>query len=89
MSCSKGSFPELQVLNIWMLQELEEWQVEEHSMPKLKQLEIRSCKSLKVPTGLRNLKALGELKLKDMPVEVTEEFKQTKDTAHFPCVIID
>nr|POE60667.1 putative disease resistance protein [Quercus suber] len=58
MSCSKGGFPELQVLNFWMLQELEEWNVEEHSMPKLKQLEIRSCKSLKIITGLRNLKAL-------------------------------
>ncbi|KAK4591343.1 hypothetical protein RGQ29_021518 [Quercus rubra] len=92
MSCFKGSFPELQVLNFWMLQELEEWKVEEHSMPKLKQLEIRSCKSLKVPTGLRNLKALGELKLKDMPVEVTEEFEKTNkqsDIAHFPFVIIE
>ena len=92
MSCSTGSFPELQVLNFWMLQELEEWKVEENSMPKLKQLEIRSCQSLKVPTGLRNLKALGELKLKDMPVEVIEEFEKTNkqsDIAHFPFVIIE
>lgn len=61
-------------------------------MPKLKQLEIRSCKSLKVPPRLRNLKAIGELKLKGMPEEVTEEFVQTNeqsDIAHFPSVIID
>ncbi|XP_030968814.1 probable disease resistance protein At1g58602 [Quercus lobata] len=92
MSCSKEGFPELQVLNFWMLRELEEWKVEEHSMPKLKQLEIRSCKSLKVLTGLRNLKALGKLRLKDMPVEVTEKIEQTNersDIAHFPFVIID
>ena len=92
MSCSKGSFPELQVLNFWMLQELEEWKVEENSMRKLKQLEIRSCKSLKVLTGLGNLKALGKLRLKDMPVEVTEKFEQTNersDIAHFPFVIIE
>lgn len=92
MSCSKGSFPELLVLNFWMLQELEEWKVEEHSMPKLEQLEIRSCKSLKVLTGLRNLKALGKLRLKDMPADFTEKFELTNepsDIAHFPFLIID
>nr|POF27622.1 putative disease resistance protein [Quercus suber] len=40
MSCSKGGFPQLHVLNFWMLQELEEWNVVEEAMPKLKKLEI-------------------------------------------------
>ncbi|GMY34757.1 probable disease resistance RPP8-like protein 2 [Fagus crenata] len=94
MSCSKGGFPQLHVLNFWMLQELEEWDVEEQAMPNLKKLEIRSCKNLKVPTGLKYLKNLGELKLKDMPVEFTEEIQETEEKiwgkiAHAPSIIID
>ena len=79
MSCSKGGFPQLHVLNFWMLQELEEWNVVEEAMPKLKKLEIRSCNSLKVPTGLGNLKTLSELKLKDMPEKFTAEIEKTKE----------
>lgn len=63
MSCSKGGFPQLHVLNFWMLKELEEWNVVEEAMPTLKKLEIRSCNSLKVPTGLGHLKTFSELKL--------------------------
>ena len=94
MSCSKGGFPQLHVLNFWTLQELEEWNVVEEAMPSLKKLEIRSCNSLKVPTGLGNLKTLSELKLKDMPVKFTTEIEKTKeiiwgDIALSPAIIID
>ena len=51
----------------------------EEAMPKLKKLEIRSCNSLKVPTGLGNLKTLSELKLKDMPEKFTAEIEKTKE----------
>ncbi|XP_030968224.1 probable disease resistance RPP8-like protein 2 [Quercus lobata] len=94
MSCSKGGFLRLQVLNFLMLKELEEWNVVEEAMPNLKKLEIRSCYSLKVPNGLRHLKTLGELKLKRMLVEFTSEIEETKekiwaDFAISPAIIID
>uniref|UniRef100_A0A2N9F1S2 Uncharacterized protein n=1 Tax=Fagus sylvatica TaxID=28930 RepID=A0A2N9F1S2_FAGSY len=81
MVCSNGGFPELHVLKFWMLQELEEWNVQEHAMPSLKRLEIRSCKKLKVPTNheLRHLKSLRELKLKDMPVEFKKSIEKNKE----------
>ncbi|KAM4110765.1 hypothetical protein ACJW30_05G016700 [Castanea mollissima] len=79
MSCSKGGFPQLHVLNLWMLKELEEWNVVEEAMPKLKKLEIRSCNSLKVPTGLGTLKTLSELTLKDMRVKFIAEIEKTKE----------
>ena len=96
MVCSNGGFPELHVLKFWMLQELEEWNVQEHAMPSLKRLEIRSCKKLKVPTNheLRHLKSLRELKLKDMPVEFTKSIEKNKeliwgDIAFFPVIITE
>lgn len=78
-----------------MLQELEQWTIEQQAMPKLKQLEIRSCKRLRVPTGLSHLKNLRELKLQDMPVEFTAEIKESSkeqtwgDIAISPAIIID
>ena len=92
MVWSKGGFPQLLVLKFWMLQELEDWDVKEQAMPNLKQLEIRSCKRLKVPDGLKHLKSLRELKLKDMPVEFTTTIKETKeqiwrDIAHSLAII--
>lgn len=72
MVCSMGGFTRLEVLKFWMLHELEEWIVEEQAMWRLKKLEIRSCKNLKVSTGLKHLKTIRELKVKDMPVEFTK-----------------
>ncbi|XP_030969577.1 disease resistance protein RPM1-like [Quercus lobata] len=94
MSCSKGGFPQLHVMNLWMLEELEEWNVVEEAMSNCKKLEIRCCNSLNVPTGLGHLKTLSELKLKDMPVKFTAEIEETKeiiwgDIALSPAIIID
>ncbi|KAM4099776.1 hypothetical protein ACB094_05G017300 [Castanea mollissima] len=94
MSCSKGGFPQLQVLNYLKLEHLEEWNVVEEAMPNLKKLEIRSCYRLKVPNGLRHLKSLGELKLRGMSVKFTSEIEEAKekiwaDIAISPAIIID
>ena len=94
MICSNGGFPKLLVLKLWKLCELEEWRVEEQAMPNLKQLEIRSCQKLEVPTGLWHLKTLHELKLKDMPENFIEKIEETKDQiwgviAYSPAIIID
>ncbi|KAK7830562.1 putative disease resistance rpp8-like protein 2 [Quercus suber] len=76
MVCSMGGFAQLEVLKFWMLHELEEWIVEEQAMRRLKKLEIRSCKNLKVSTGLKHLKTIRELKVKDMPVEFTKAINE-------------
>eukprot|EP00257_Ricinus_communis_P013340 XP_015570756.1 probable disease resistance protein RF9 [Ricinus communis] len=67
MSSPRNGFPELRVLKLWMLEELEEWTVEEGSMRELQKLEIRCCTNLKLPGGLYNLAALDELTLTNMP----------------------
>ncbi|CAF2095183.1 unnamed protein product [Brassica napus] len=62
MVCSKGGFPQLCKLEIWDLNELEEWIVEEGSMPCLRTLSIRYCKKLKeLPEGLKHITSLKEL----------------------------
>ncbi|KAJ9701589.1 hypothetical protein PVL29_006812 [Vitis rotundifolia] len=43
MLCSSGGFPELQVLKLWMLEQLEEWNVEKGALLVLRDLEVRSC----------------------------------------------
>ncbi|KAJ9178342.1 hypothetical protein P3X46_010233 [Hevea brasiliensis] len=69
MVCTFGGFPKLQVLKVWELEQLEEWNVEEGALPSLKCLEIRSCRNLgMVPDGLQYVKTLCKLKLANMPV---------------------
>uniref|UniRef100_A0A7N2LLN3 NB-ARC domain-containing protein n=1 Tax=Quercus lobata TaxID=97700 RepID=A0A7N2LLN3_QUELO len=80
MVCSNGGFRQLLFLKFFLLHELEEWTVEEQAMPNLKRLEIRSCKRLKVPFGLGNLKSVREFKIEDMPEEFkTSIEKKTKE----------
>ncbi|XP_002513100.2 disease resistance protein RPP13 [Ricinus communis] len=74
MDCRKG-FPELRVLKLWMLEELEEWTVEEGSMPKLRKVEIRCCIQLKQHRGLQLLASLKKLTLTAMPEDFVAEVK--------------
>ncbi|XP_075663954.1 putative disease resistance protein At1g59780 [Castanea sativa] len=68
---SLKGFPNLLVLKLWKLESLEELQVEAGAMPKLKELDIRCCNKLKVPTGLKHLNSLQELNLTNMPKDFT------------------
>ena len=53
MVCLLGGFPQLRVLKLWKLEQLEEWNVEKGSLQALRYLEIRFCTSLKLlPTEL-------------------------------------
>ncbi|CAN6832392.1 unnamed protein product [Brassica oleracea] len=62
MVCSKGGFPQLCKLTIWSLDNLEEWIVEEGSMPCLLTLSILYCEKLKeLPEGLKYVTSLKEL----------------------------
>ncbi|KAL1198810.1 Disease resistance protein RPP8 [Cardamine amara subsp. amara] len=74
MVCSKDGFPQLFALEISEESELEEWIVEEGSMPCLRTLTIENCKKLKeLPDGLKYITSLKELKIKGMKKEWKEK----------------
>ena len=71
MLCPSRGFPQLRVLKLWELEQLEEWNVEERALGALRDLEIRSCMVLRMlPEGLRHRTFL-ELKLTGMPSQFT------------------
>ena len=71
MLCSSGGFPQLRVLKLWVLEQLEEWNMEEGALGALRDLEIRSCLLLRMlPEGLQR-RAFLELKLTGMPSQFT------------------
>ncbi|KAL0693670.1 hypothetical protein Bca4012_060850 [Brassica carinata] len=68
--CSRDGFPQLQQLVLSFLLELEEWIVEEGTMPLLHSLVINKCKNLKeLPDGLRFITSLKELRVENMREE--------------------
>ncbi|VVA90704.1 unnamed protein product [Arabis nemorensis] len=74
MVCSNGGFPQLCGLEFSKLDNLEEWIVEEGSMPCLRALTINECKKLKeLPYGLRYITSLKELTIKGMKREWAEK----------------
>ncbi|KAG5529204.1 hypothetical protein RHGRI_029782 [Rhododendron griersonianum] len=75
-----GSFPELRVLKLWMLENLEEWCGEEGGLPKLEEMEIRGCEKLKRFEGLNHLPALKELVLTNMPPDFVADIGQKYGT---------
>nr|POE96993.1 disease resistance rpp8-like protein 3 [Quercus suber] len=84
MCCPQNSFPQLRVLKLWKLEELEDWIVEEGALSRLRDLEIRSCASLhKLPDGLQHVKTLQELKISNMQREFTERTKDSNSEDWF------
>ncbi|GMY35121.1 disease resistance protein rpp13 [Fagus crenata] len=67
MTCPPWHFPNLRVLKMWKLGELEAWIVEKDAMPQLVELEIRGCKKMTSSDGLEKLPSLKELILTEMP----------------------
>ena len=78
MVCSKGGFPQLLVLKMLFLFNLEELILEKQALQKLVELEIVDSRSLKVLTGLENLKTLQQLKLTDMSKKFIATIEETK-----------
>nr|XP_043614687.1 probable disease resistance protein RF9 [Erigeron canadensis] len=82
--CHRGGFQKLQVLKLWLLKELEDWDVEEGAMESLKELDIRRCQKLSNIPGrlLQKQRSLEELILTDMPKEFVAgiERRKSKDT---------
>lgn len=83
MLCSIDGFPQLLVLKLWMLDALQTWDVKERAMQNLRELEIRSCNKLEIPTGLTCLRNLQELKLTNMPkgfnIKIQNNFTEAEE----------
>ncbi|KDP38350.1 hypothetical protein JCGZ_04275 [Jatropha curcas] len=77
MTCKAKGFPELRVLKLWMLEELEKWIVQEGSMLRLRELEIRRCDKLKETSGWQQLNSLKELILTNMSEDFVAEMEST------------
>ncbi|KAF5735371.1 hypothetical protein HS088_TW15G00873 [Tripterygium wilfordii] len=83
MLCSAKGFPELRVLKLWELESLEDWNMQEGAMPRLKDLEIRSCKNLRnLPNGLQYMSTLYLFKLSKMPRELIDKIKDDQGIEH-------
>ncbi|KAK1415158.1 hypothetical protein QVD17_30930 [Tagetes erecta] len=85
MVCHQGGFKKLEVLKLWLLKDLEEWDVEEEAMERVKEVEVRRCYKLSnIPSRiLQKQKCLDELVLTDMPDEFVAAIKKrkSKDTS--------
>ncbi|KAH6799844.1 hypothetical protein C2S52_000308 [Perilla frutescens var. hirtella] len=68
MVCKSGTFKNLEVLKLWMLENLKKWEVEDGAMEKLKEVNIRRCSKLeKFPDRLLKQETFKELILNNMP----------------------
>ncbi|KAA8546863.1 hypothetical protein F0562_003292 [Nyssa sinensis] len=64
MVCSADGFPQLEILELNGLEELEDWRVEETAMPTLRGLHIeRNLRLRMIPEGLKFVNTLRELTL--------------------------
>ncbi|KAK7349299.1 hypothetical protein VNO77_06559 [Canavalia gladiata] len=89
MVCTTGTFLQLQVLRLWNLTELEEWDVKEGAMPNLMEFEVRSCINLPCPIGLKHLKALRIIRLNEISKSFRKEILKSKKTLLYDVEIDD
>ncbi|GAB4836878.1 hypothetical protein Ancab_039543 [Ancistrocladus abbreviatus] len=67
MTCDMDSFPQLEVLELECMPNLEEWRVEEGAMPRLKKLIISCDRLRRLPEGLKFINSLQKLHIYMMP----------------------
>ncbi|KAJ3696488.1 hypothetical protein LUZ61_000193 [Rhynchospora tenuis] len=77
ISCFAGGFPQLQRLWLVINKSLEEWYVEEGSLPVLKYLYIQECWGLKTLPDLHYVTSLQELELRSMLEEFNSRIAQS------------
>ncbi|KAA8535803.1 hypothetical protein F0562_030796 [Nyssa sinensis] len=83
MECPPQGFAKLRVLKLWMLKELEEWDVKEGGFQSLKELNIRYCLKLKnIPLRVLKLSSLEELTLTSMPDLIREHALLQNKNSH-------
>ncbi|XP_057793248.1 putative inactive disease susceptibility protein LOV1 [Salvia miltiorrhiza] len=74
MLCSADTFKNLEVLKLWVLEDLKEWEVEDGAMKKLKEVNIRRCSKLEnFPTSLLKQETFRDLILNNMPPAFKEK----------------
>ncbi|XP_047976513.1 disease resistance protein RPM1-like [Salvia hispanica] len=88
MVCPSESFKNLEVLKLWVLQDLKEWKVEDGAMKKLKEVNIRRCsKLLNFPASLLEQETFQDLILNNMPSEfknnIANEYQWKVSTEDF------
>ncbi|KAL3655197.1 hypothetical protein CASFOL_000983 [Castilleja foliolosa] len=75
--CPGESFEALEVLKLWMLKELKEWEMEDGAMKKLKELNIRCCSKLEnIPSRIFQRMTFKDLILTNM----SEKFKENAES---------
>ncbi|KAK7406749.1 hypothetical protein VNO78_08380 [Psophocarpus tetragonolobus] len=83
LNFSAEGFPQLHILRLVLLKELEEWTVEESAMTRLENMVIDRCEKLRmIPEGLKVITSLKKLKIIGMPVEFEHKLR-TKDLFEF------
>ncbi|XP_020410655.1 putative disease resistance protein At1g50180 [Prunus persica] len=90
---SKGGFPSLEFLDVFIMGGITEWRVEEGAMPRLCRLEIEYCWGLRtLPDGLRYLTNLRELTVRGMRRELHRRIEEDGDDfykiQHVPSLVI-
>lgn len=79
MQCPENGFRNLLVLKLWMLDNLQELIVKQGGMPRIRELNIRFCQSLKeLPNELLQRNTLKELILTSMPDEFEKNVRENK-----------
>ncbi|KAJ1435352.1 Leucine-rich repeat domain superfamily [Sesbania bispinosa] len=83
MVCSRNGFPQLKVLILRGLSNLEEWTIENQAMPNLFRLSISDCNKLRtVPDGLKFVVGLRELEIRWMPKSFKTKIGTTGEDYH-------
>ncbi|KAF8011359.1 hypothetical protein BT93_J1839 [Corymbia citriodora subsp. variegata] len=71
LRCEAG-FPELRILKLWRIEELETLVFEEGAMPNLEELEIRRCKKLATFDGLHHINSLKSASLTEVQEDLAK-----------------
>ncbi|KAK2989775.1 hypothetical protein RJ640_029929 [Escallonia rubra] len=80
MVCSANGFPQLEFLELYNLDQLEDWRVEGGAMQRLRGLYISFCPKLKmIPQGLESVTTLRELTFGTMSKELLSRVRMTQE----------
>lgn len=88
MVCLAGWFLDLEVMELQDFPELEEWRIDEGTMPMLGRMVVNQCPKLTMlPAGLQSMCVLQELEVKNMPTKFKERLDENRDDWHKICRI--
>ncbi|KAK2994945.1 hypothetical protein RJ640_019334 [Escallonia rubra] len=78
--CSHNEFPQLEFLELYNLDQLEDWTGEGGAMPRLRGLYISFCRKLKmIPEGLKSLTTLRDLTFGDLSTSLLSRVRGTQE----------